>query len=70
MAKCYSITPLYYATSSIGILFDLALLVTPMWIIHRQMIWSMQTLKVALIFAVGKSQIRKPKHSPNSINPT
>lgn len=37
----------------LSIFFDLILLVMPMWVLHKRMIFSIRKIKVALVFAVG-----------------
>ncbi|KKY28803.1 putative integral membrane [Diplodia seriata] len=42
-----------YIHNGLSIFFDLVLLVMPMWVLHRKMIFTVRTIKVALVFAVG-----------------
>ncbi|KAH7061472.1 hypothetical protein B0J12DRAFT_296761 [Macrophomina phaseolina] len=44
---------LMYTHSGLSIFFDLVLLAMPMWVLHKKMIFSVRTIKVALVFAVG-----------------
>ncbi|KAF9633785.1 hypothetical protein BFW01_g4679 [Lasiodiplodia theobromae] len=44
---------LMYTHSGLSIFFDLVLLVMPIWVLHKKMIFSLRTIKVALVFAVG-----------------
>ncbi|KAF2089908.1 hypothetical protein K490DRAFT_62785 [Saccharata proteae CBS 121410] len=44
---------LMYTHGAIGICFDIILLAMPMYVLYSKMMWSLTTLKVALIFSVG-----------------
>jgi hypothetical protein len=46
-----------YMHASFGVLFDIILLTAPLYLIYSNMIWSAQTLRVMLIFSVGKDPI-------------
>ncbi|OJD31764.1 uncharacterized protein BKCO1_4400015 [Diplodia corticola] len=55
-AKCLAQSKeaaLMYIHSGLSIFFDLVLLIMPMWVLHRKMIFTVRTLKVAIVFAVG-----------------
>jgi len=39
------------------VVFDIILLAAPLYLIYSNMIWSAQTLRVMLIFGVGKDSL-------------
>ncbi|GME49435.1 Integral membrane protein [Neofusicoccum parvum] len=42
-----------HSNHGLSIFFDLILLGMPIWVLHKRMIFSVKTIKVALVFAVG-----------------
>ena len=46
-------TLLYYVSGVLGIVFDLALMYYPQRIIRKNMIFTVTSIKIMLIFAVG-----------------
>ncbi|KAL1629833.1 hypothetical protein SLS56_005229 [Neofusicoccum ribis] len=44
---------LMYTHNGLSIFFDLILLGMPIWVLHKRMIFSVKTIKVALVFAVA-----------------
>ncbi|KAK8220273.1 hypothetical protein IWZ01DRAFT_554838 [Phyllosticta capitalensis] len=41
------------ATASFGILFDVLLLLAPIWVLHQNMMFSLRVVRIAFVFAVG-----------------